>query len=234
MCVRACVIKMRGLFKGMASPLFGVAAVNALLFGAYGVFLDVQMQSSTNTPTLWQIFFAGCGSGFINSFVSTPMELVKIRLQNQGMMNNPLPYTSAGGGHKVRQSAIAGIKSPSSSVVTASQTAAPTRTYSIMSASTASPRQYTGPLDCFLDIYKKRGLAGIYRGLGVTFIRETPSYGAYFASYEYLCRNLAPHGTDPKEVSGWRLILAGMLCIYYYSHHHRHHHRGVMVVCQQR
>ncbi|ORZ33460.1 mitochondrial carrier domain-containing protein [Catenaria anguillulae PL171] len=72
-----------GLFKGMSSPLVGVAIVNALLFGVYGTFLEAQLDHPNDTPTLTQIFIAGSGSGLVNSLISCPMELSKIRIQNQ-------------------------------------------------------------------------------------------------------------------------------------------------------
>ncbi|KAI9179270.1 hypothetical protein H9P43_005933 [Blastocladiella emersonii ATCC 22665] len=72
-----------GLFKGMSSPLVGVAMVNALLFGVYGTLLEAQLDHAGATPTLTQIFLAGSGSGLINSIISCPMELAKIRVQNQ-------------------------------------------------------------------------------------------------------------------------------------------------------
>ncbi|GJJ73371.1 solute carrier family 25 (mitochondrial carnitine/acylcarnitine transporter), member 20/29 [Entomortierella parvispora] len=75
--------KVKGLYKGMASPMVGVALVNALLFGVYGFFMDIQMKNPGDDPTLMQIFLAGTGSGVVNSFISCPMELSKIRLQNQ-------------------------------------------------------------------------------------------------------------------------------------------------------
>ncbi|KAI9219372.1 mitochondrial carnitine/acylcarnitine carrier protein CACL-like protein [Blastocladiella britannica] len=72
-----------GLFKGMSSPLVGVAMVNALLFGVYGTLLELQLESPTAVPALSQIFLAGAGSGAINSLISCPMELSKIKVQNQ-------------------------------------------------------------------------------------------------------------------------------------------------------
>lgn len=42
-----------------------------------------------------------------------------------------------------------------------------------------------------------------------TMLRETPSYGAYFASYDYFCRVLIPDGNfDEPSLS---LLLAGGL-----------------------
>ncbi|KAG0264099.1 hypothetical protein BG011_007494 [Mortierella polycephala] len=71
--------KIKGLYKGMV----GVALVNALLFGVYGFFMDIQMKNPSDDPTLMQIYLAGTGSGIVNSVISCPMELSKIRLQNQ-------------------------------------------------------------------------------------------------------------------------------------------------------
>jgi solute carrier family 25 (mitochondrial carnitine/acylcarnitine transporter), member 20/29 len=66
----------------MASPLAGVAAVNSLLFAVYGSSLR-KISSNSDVPSVSAIFAAGCISGFVNGFVSCPIELVKIRLQNQ-------------------------------------------------------------------------------------------------------------------------------------------------------
>jgi solute carrier family 25 carnitine/acylcarnitine transporter 20/29 len=49
-------------------------------------------------------------------------------------------------------------------------------------------RLYTGTIDCLRKIYRVHGIKGIFRGMGATVVRETPSYGAYFSSYELLCR----------------------------------------------
>ena len=43
--------------------------------------------------TLLQVFMAGAGSGFVNSFISCPFELAKINMQNQGVL--PGTRTSA-------------------------------------------------------------------------------------------------------------------------------------------
>jgi solute carrier family 25 carnitine/acylcarnitine transporter 20/29 len=86
----------------MASPLVGVALINSLLFGVYGWTLDQLSVQHPNDPPISRfvlspfgyciplksknnsIFLAGSFSGLINAFFSCPMELLKIRLQNQG------------------------------------------------------------------------------------------------------------------------------------------------------
>lgn len=51
----------------MSSPLVGVAAINSLLFGVYGWFMNIQLKGLANEPTLTQVAIAGCGSGIVNS-----------------------------------------------------------------------------------------------------------------------------------------------------------------------
>ena len=44
---------------------------------------------------------------------------------------------------------------------------------------------YKGSLDCFSSIYNKEVLKGLYRGFGVTSVREVPAFGVYFFVYRY-------------------------------------------------
>ena len=72
----------------MASPMAGVAAVNAIVFGVYGNF----QKHISNPEALSSHFLAGAAAGFVQSFVCSPMELVKTRLQVQqnNMYSGPL------------------------------------------------------------------------------------------------------------------------------------------------
>ncbi|KAJ2830559.1 hypothetical protein IWW50_000214 [Coemansia erecta] len=72
-----------GLYKGMASPLVGIAAVNSLLFWAYSYAKTLQTGSADITPTLGQVAIAGAGAGIVNSVLASPVELLKVRLQVQ-------------------------------------------------------------------------------------------------------------------------------------------------------
>ncbi|KAJ2194455.1 hypothetical protein IW139_004639 [Coemansia sp. RSA 353] len=72
-----------GLYKGMASPLVGIAAVNSLLFWAYSYGKTLQTGSPNITPTMGQIALAGAGAGVVNSVLASPVELLKVRLQVQ-------------------------------------------------------------------------------------------------------------------------------------------------------
>lgn len=67
---------------------------------------------------------------------------------------------------------------------------------------------YKGPVDCIKQILAKNGIRGMFKGLPTTMIRETPSYGAYFASYEIFCK-MVPGGIDPNKPSFGLLIAGG-------------------------
>ncbi|XP_033606387.1 mitochondrial basic amino acids transporter isoform X2 [Cryptotermes secundus] len=80
-----------GLYKGMSSPMAGVAMVNAVVFGVYGNF----QRHSPQPDALSSHFLAGAAAGFVQSFVCSPMELVKTRLQVQ--QHSAVPGGGCGG-----------------------------------------------------------------------------------------------------------------------------------------
>ena len=71
--------QVRGLFKGMSSPMASVALINAMIFGVYG---NVQRRME-NPDSFASHAFAGSVAGAIQSLVCSPMELVKTRIQIQ-------------------------------------------------------------------------------------------------------------------------------------------------------
>lgn len=68
-------------------------------------------------------------------------------------------------------------------------------------------RAYRGSLDCLAQIYWQEGLRGLQRGVGSTLLRETPSFGVYFLSYDLLTRALCCEPGGPLLVP--KLLLAG-------------------------
>ncbi|KAF9506302.1 hypothetical protein BS47DRAFT_438348 [Hydnum rufescens UP504] len=69
------------LYKGMASPLIGIAGVNSLLFGAYSV--SRRIVSPFPELSIAQTALAGSMAGAVNSILASPVELFKIRMQGQ-------------------------------------------------------------------------------------------------------------------------------------------------------
>lgn len=78
---------VRGLYRGMMSPLATVPLANAVVFGTYGqakTFLQSRHLDQTTPLTPMEAMLAGAWAGFINTVVITPVELIKCRLQAQG------------------------------------------------------------------------------------------------------------------------------------------------------
>ncbi|EJT96970.1 mitochondrial ornithine transporter 1 [Dacryopinax primogenitus] len=69
------------LYKGMASPLIGIAGVNSLLFAAYSV--SKRVVSPYPDLSIPQIALAGSMAGTINSVLASPVEMFKVRMQAQ-------------------------------------------------------------------------------------------------------------------------------------------------------
>ncbi|KAL4244991.1 mitochondrial carrier family protein [Abortiporus biennis] len=69
-----------GLYKGMASPLLGIAGVNSLLFAAYGASKRI---ISPFPLSLKEIAAAGAMAGAANAILASPVEMFKVRMQGQ-------------------------------------------------------------------------------------------------------------------------------------------------------
>ncbi|PAV19818.1 mitochondrial carrier [Pyrrhoderma noxium] len=146
--------RFKGLYKGIASPMISCAPLNGLVFASYRFFMRVQLDHPDAEPTLAQIGLAGFGSGLTASFITTPIELIKIRQQN-------------------------------------------------IIDRQASTREVA------LDIFRRTGVRGLYRGLVPTGLRDL-GYGAYFATYEGTCRyfsrrqpastSIEPHNVDHSSL----------------------------------
>lgn len=65
-------------------------------------------------------------------------------------------------------------------------------------------KKYTGAIHCLRDIYKRNGFIGIFNGFGITALRETPSFGIYFLTYEALTRQntMTPISTIHMLIAG--------------------------------
>ncbi|XP_033150284.1 mitochondrial basic amino acids transporter isoform X2 [Drosophila busckii] len=78
-CMRVILLNdnVRGLYRGISSPMMGIGLVNAIVFGVYG---NIQ-RISDNPNSLMTHFFAGATAGVAQGVICAPMELAKTRLQ---------------------------------------------------------------------------------------------------------------------------------------------------------
>jgi len=73
----------RGLYKGMATPIVGVAPLYALCFFGFSVGKKLQEPNPNETLNSFQLFKAGMLSGVMTTFISAPGERIKCLLQVQ-------------------------------------------------------------------------------------------------------------------------------------------------------
>ena len=153
---------MFGLYKGMASPLYCLAGINAIVFGVQA---NINRRLF-NPDSLWSHFLAGSIAGLSQSIICSPMELAKTRMQIQGQGESHVKFKH----HR---------------------------------------HTYEGPIDCIRKIHKTEGIRGVFRGFTLTCFRETPSFGVYFLSYEWLCKKFEPFDQSPLGAVA-TLVAGGM------------------------
>jgi solute carrier family 25 carnitine/acylcarnitine transporter 20/29 len=74
-----------GLYKGVLSPLIGFSAMNSIMFGVYGNVLHHLERGHSKIPQMWNVALAGGIGGFAQLSVVVPMELIRTRMQVQGV-----------------------------------------------------------------------------------------------------------------------------------------------------
>mmetsp|Transcript_10431 Transcript_10431/g.11959 ORF Transcript_10431/g.11959 Transcript_10431/m.11959 type:complete len:279 (+) Transcript_10431:136-972(+) len=138
---------VRGLFKGIGSPLVTTGVMNSLLFFSYEAAAAAirREQEHSSELSLSQVAFCGVVSGTPCAMLNSVTELVKCKAQVN--VNSK--------GYIYEEWLI------------------------------------------FKDLIKNNrftGKNGPLRGLGLTLLRDVPSYGLYFFVYEYLCRQFKANG----------------------------------------
>lgn len=78
-----------------------------------------------------------------------------------------------------------------------------------------------GPMSVARSIFRRQGLRGMYRGLGITVLRDAPSHGFYFWTYEYMrewlhpgCRKSSKESLRTMLVAGGLAGVASWVCCY--------------------
>ncbi|KFO28411.1 Solute carrier family 25 member 45 [Fukomys damarensis] len=68
------------------------------------------------------------------------------------------------------------------------------------------PPKYRGPVHCAATIFQEEGPRGLFRGSGALMLRDTPTLGFYFVTYEGLCHQYTPAGQQPSSTT---VLVAG-------------------------
>jgi len=80
---------MGALFKGLPPALVRQSTYGSLRYGLYGPLKDAMGIEPGKPVPLWKKIVAGGGSGAIASAVANPTDLMKVRLQTDGMTKGP-------------------------------------------------------------------------------------------------------------------------------------------------
>ncbi|XP_028910277.1 mitochondrial glutamate carrier 2 [Ornithorhynchus anatinus] len=140
-----------GMYRGSAVNLTLVTPEKAIKLAANDFFRQLLLPDGGKELTLGKEMLAGCGAGACQVVVTSPMEMLKIQLQDAGRLAEQQRRASAG-------------RSPSAGPV-------PSRPSAALIAR---------------ELLRTQGLAGLYKGLGATLLRDIPFSVIYFPLFAHL------------------------------------------------
>ena len=176
------------------TPLLGIGVCVSIQFGALEytkrIFQAQNLARGVGGPDgtafgSGQLFTAGVVAGIANGIVSCPVEHIRIRTS----YHLPVPPATNTNIHLFLR---LGLQTQS-----------------------ATNPIYKGPGDAISKIFREHGVAGIFKGQGVTFLREATGYGMYFLTYEKLVqREMREKNIRRDQISPLNAILYGALAGY--------------------
>ncbi|TFK01193.1 dedicator of cytokinesis protein 2 [Platysternon megacephalum] len=172
-----------GMYRGAAVNLTLVTPEKAIKLAAND-FFRYHLSKDGKKLTLLKEMLAGCGAGTCQVIVTTPMEMLKIQLQDAGRI----------AAQKKLMAAQAQL-SPTTSAG-AAESVVETRT---------TATQITR------ELLRSKGIAGLYKGLGATLLRDVPFSIVYFPLFANLNKlgQKSPDVKAPFYVSFLSGCLAG-------------------------
>uniref|UniRef100_A0A8C8SM19 Mitochondrial glutamate carrier 1 n=1 Tax=Pelusios castaneus TaxID=367368 RepID=A0A8C8SM19_9SAUR len=147
-----------GMYRGAAVNLTLVTPEKAIKLAAND-FFRYHLSKDGKKLTLLKEMLAGCGAGTCQVIVTTPMEMLKIQLQDAGRI----------AAQKKLMAAQAQLSSTTSAG--AAESVVETRT---------TATQITR------ELLRSKGIAGLYKGLGATLLRDVPFSIVYFPLFANL------------------------------------------------
>ncbi|MBN3319015.1 GHC2 protein, partial [Atractosteus spatula] len=149
-----------GMYRGAAVNLTLVTPEKAIKLAANDLFRQ-QLSKDGKGLTLFKEMLAGCGAGTCQVIVTTPMEMLKIQLQDAGRLTSQKPVSAAGTAPSPHISQVSGNT--------------PTSLHQRPSATRITR-----------ELLQTRGIAGLYKGMGATLIRDVPFSVIYFPLFANL------------------------------------------------
>lgn len=143
------------LWRGSAAMISAVPFQNALLMAGYGL--------GKRTDSNWGVFIGGCTGGVVQSFLMSPVELVKVNQQINVLGSARSTATAA---VATKTATTAATLKPSAATI---PTATATTTTTISSTRNLASHLFS---------------PHAWRGLGATLLRDGIPHGIWFLSYE--------------------------------------------------
>ncbi|XP_045564451.1 mitochondrial glutamate carrier 1 isoform X2 [Salmo salar] len=150
-----------GIYRGAAVNLTLVTPEKAIKLAANDFFRQ-HLSKDGQKLTLLREMLAGCGAGTCQVIITTPMEMLKIQLQDAGRIEAQRKLMSQ-----------AAVGAPGGPVELRSHTA----------------------MQLTRELLRSQGIAGLYKGLGATLLRDVPFSIIYFPLFANL-NSLGGRGAD--------------------------------------
>ncbi|XP_067849820.1 mitochondrial glutamate carrier 1 isoform X2 [Heptranchias perlo] len=152
-----------GMYRGAAVNLTLVTPEKAIKLAANDFFRQMFSKDGKKL-TLIKEMLAGCGAGTCQVIVTTPMEMLKIQLQDAGRL----------AAQQKLMAAQAVPSSPSGSPISST------------SHTTSSIKSQRSATQITKELLRSKGIAGLYKGLGATLLRDVPFSMIYFPLFANL------------------------------------------------
>ncbi|XP_063499207.1 solute carrier family 25 member 45 isoform X11 [Symphalangus syndactylus] len=141
-------------------------------------------------------FVAGWISGALGLVLGHPFDTVKVRLQTQTTYRGIVDCMV-----KIYRHESAYCLAPFDLIKVRLQNQTEPR-----AQPGSPPPRYQGPVHCAASIFREEGPRGLFRGAWALTLRDTPTMGIYFITYEGLCRQYTPEGQNPSSAT---VLVAG-------------------------
>lgn len=178
-----------GMYRGAAVNLTLVTPEKAIKLAANDYFRHLLAKDGM-TLSLAKEMMAGCGAGTCQVIITTPMEMLKIQLQDAGRLAS--------------QQIVSRVpcSAPGCKLVTVSPVLA--RAYNVGPA--ILPRRISAT-QIAVELLHAQGIKGLYKGLGATLLRDVPFSVIYFPLFAHL--NKAKQDSLEERAPFFRSFLAG-------------------------
>jgi len=182
------------LFVGLPPALVRQSTYGSLRYGLYGPIKNSMGIVPGEPVPLYKKMAAGGTAGAVASAIANPTDLMKVRLQTDGMLKDaegnflPKKYTGMKDG-LVLTCCTAFVSGFISTVASSPFDVVKSRVMGQPMNPDGSPKLYSGMVDCFAKTAKNEGAMALYNGFWPNFGRVVPRVTIVFIVMEQLKSN---------------------------------------------